>query len=90
MESRLRPKIKQRVQNGRWVCDTDKGTSVDRTKCGGYKKRNLCRVFPNMNKQVILGILWLAKENLHNYWTQVVVVVKKGHNWISLPLVKSQ
>ena len=34
-------------------------------KCGGYKGQISARVFPNMNKPMILGILWLSKENPH-------------------------
>ena len=43
-----------------------------------------------MNKQMILGITWLSKENPHIDWTQAAVVMKKGQNWISLPLTKAQ
>ena len=43
-----------------------------------------------MNKQMILGIPWLSKENPHIDWTQAAVVMKKGQDWISLPLAKSQ
>ena len=39
---------------------------------------------------MILRIPWLSKENPHIDWTQAAVVVKKGQNWISLPLAKSQ
>ena len=59
-------------------------------KCGGYRGDISARVFPNMNKQMILGIPWLSKENPHIDWTQTVVVMKKGQDWISLPLAKSQ
>ena len=59
-------------------------------KCGGYRGRISARVFPNMNKQMILGIAWLSKENPHIDWTQAVVIMKKGQEWISLPLAKSQ
>ena len=59
-------------------------------KCGGYRGEISARVFPNMNKQMILGILRLTKENPHIDWTQVAVVMKKGQNWISLPLAKAQ
>ena len=58
-------------------------------KCGGYRGDISAWVFPNMNKQMILGIPWLSKENPHIDWTQVVVVMKKGQDWISLPLAKS-
>ena len=43
-----------------------------------------------MNKQMILGIPWLSKENPHIDWTQAIVAMKKGQDWISLPLAKSQ
>ena len=59
-------------------------------KCGGYRGDISARVFPNMNKQMILGIPWLSKENPHIDWTQAAVVMKKGQDWISLPLAKSQ
>ena len=32
-------------------------------KCGGYKGEISTRVFPNMNKSMILEILWLSQEN---------------------------
>ena len=47
-------------------------------KCGGYRRQISARVFPNMNKQMILGIPWLSKENPPIDWTQDVVVMKKG------------
>ena len=34
-------------------------------KCGGYKGEISSQVFPNMDKQLILGIPWLLKENPH-------------------------
>ena len=57
-------------------------------KCGGYRGQISAQVFPNMNKPMILGILWLSKENPHIKWTQSTVVVNKDHQWISLPLAK--
>ena len=57
-------------------------------KCGGYRGQISARVFPNMNKPMILGIPWLSKENPHIDWTQATVVVNKDHQWISLPLAK--
>ena len=39
---------------------------------------------------MILGVPWLSKENPHIDWTQAIVVMKKGQEWISLPLAKSQ
>ena len=58
-------------------------------KCGGYRCEISARVFPNMNKQMIIGIPWLSKENPHIDCTQGVVVIKKGQNWISLSLANS-
>ena len=55
-------------------------------KCGGYRGKISARVFPNMNKQMILGISWLSEENPHIDWIQAVVVMKKGQDWISLRL----
>ena len=34
-------------------------------KCGGYRGEISAQVFPLMNKQVILRIPWLLKENPH-------------------------
>ena len=61
-----------------------------RVKCGGYRGEISARVFPNMNKQMILGIPWLSKENTHINWNQTTIVMKRDQNWISLPLAKSQ
>ena len=41
-----------------------------------------------MNKSVILGILWLSKEDPHIDWTRATMVVNKDHQWISLPFAK--
>ena len=57
-------------------------------KCGGYRGQISTRVFPNMNKPMILGIPWLSKENPHINWTQATVVVNKDHHWVSFPLAK--
>ena len=67
-----------------------KGRVQLKFKCGGYRGNISARVFPNMNKQMILGIPWLSKENPHIDWTQATVVMKKGQEWISLPFAKSQ
>ena len=34
-------------------------------KCGGYRGEISTQVFPNINKQMILGILWLSKKTSH-------------------------
>ena len=66
------------------------GQVQPKLKCGGYRGTVSARVFPNMNKQMILGISWLSEENPHIDWTQAIVVMKKGQDWISLPFAKSQ
>ena len=66
------------------------GRAQLKLKCGGYRGDISARVFPNMNKQMTLGIPWLSKENPHIDRTQAAVVMKKGQDWISLPLAKSQ
>ena len=48
-------------------------------KCGGYRGQISARVFPNMNKPMILGIPWLSKENPHIDWTQATMVENKDH-----------
>ena len=72
------------------IVDQTEGRVQFVLKCGGYRGKISTRVFPNMNKQMILGIPWLSKENPHIDWTQATVVMKKGQDWISLPLAKSQ
>ena len=32
-------------------------------RCGNYKERGLARVFPDLHKEIILGIPWLEKAN---------------------------
>ena len=57
-------------------------------KCGGYRGEISGRVFPNMNKSIILGIPYLSRETPRIDWTQTGVVMNKDHQWISLPLAK--
>ena len=57
-------------------------------RCGGYRGEISAQVLPNMNKSMILGILWLSKENPHIDWTEIVVVINKDHQWILLPFAK--
>ena len=47
-------------------------------KCGGYRGQISARVFPNMNKPMILGIPWLLKEFPHIDWTQSISGSKQG------------
>ena len=39
-------------------------------RCGKYKERVSARVFPNLHKEIILGIPWLEKANPVIDWTQ--------------------
>ena len=71
------------------VVKTEGGVQL-KLKCGGYTENVSARLFPNMNKQMILGIPLLSKENTHIDWTQATVVMKQGQDWISLPLAKPQ
>ena len=57
-----------------------------RFKCGGYRGTVQAKVFPGLQKPMILGIPWLQKENPHIDWTRGVVTVKQGQKWIELPL----
>lgn len=56
-------------------------------KCGGYRGTVQAKVFPSLQKPMILGIPWLQKENPHIDWTRGVVTVEQGQQWIELPLV---
>jgi hypothetical protein len=48
-------------------------------RCGGYTGRILARVFPNLHKEMILGIPWLRQTNPRIDWTnQRVPVVHCG------------
>ena len=44
-------------------------------RCGEYRGTVYARVFPRMNKQMILGIPWLSKENLRIDWAQGAITV---------------
>ena len=57
-------------------------------KCGAYHGVVEARVFPGLDKPMILGIPWLGKENPHIDWTRSTVVVQQKHQCISLPLVE--
>ena len=37
---------------------------------------------------MIIGMPWSVKENTHINWTQLIVVVQQGQDWISLLMVK--
>ena len=57
-----------------------------RFKCGGYRGTVQAKVFPGLQKPMILGIPWLQKQNLHIDWTRGVVTIERGQKWIELPL----
>ena len=57
-------------------------------KCGAYRGVVEARVFPGLDKPMILGIPWLRKENPHIDWTRSTVVVQQKNQWISLPIVQ--
>ena len=44
-------------------------------KCGEYRGTIYTRVFPRMNKQMILGIPWLSRENPHIDWAQGAITL---------------
>jgi hypothetical protein len=48
------------------------------------------KVFPGLQKNMILGIPWLTKENPHINWTIGTVVVKQDQQWIQLPLAQTR
>ena len=59
-------------------------------KCGGYRGTVQAKVFPGLQKPMILGIPWLQKENPHIDWTRGVVTVEQGQKWIELPLAQQK
>jgi hypothetical protein len=67
-----------------------KGRVQIRFKCGEYQGTVQAKVFPGLQKPVILGIPWLKKENPQIDWTQGSVTIQKGQKWIKLPLVSKR
>ena len=59
-------------------------------KCGGYRGTVQAKVFPGLQKPMILAIPWLQKENPHIDWTRGVVTVEQGQKWIELPLANQK
>lgn len=55
-------------------------------RCGGYKSQILARVFPNLHKEMILGIPWLEQANPHIDWKQRRVIVNHHGCDVVLPL----
>ena len=56
-------------------------------RCGNYKERVLTRVFPDLHKEIILGIPWLEKANPVIDWTQRRVRVFHRGCDVTLPLI---
>ena len=56
-------------------------------RCGGYKGRILARVFPNLHKEIILGIPWLRQANPAIDWAQRRVTVQHRGCDVVLPLI---
>ena len=44
-------------------------------RCSGYHGIVEARVFPQMSKPLILGMIWLVKENPHINWTRSTMLV---------------
>ena len=57
---------------------------------GGYKERILARVFPDLHKEIILGIPWLSQANPVIDWTQRRVRVFHRGSDITLSLIKKR
>ena len=53
--------------------------------CGNYKTRIMARVFPNLHEELILGTLWLVKENPTIDWATRRVIVEIGGTVYTLP-----
>ena len=57
-------------------------------KCGKYRALVQAKVFPGLQKPMILGIPWLAKENPQIDWTQGTILAQQTGAWMSLPLIR--
>ena len=55
-------------------------------KCGEYRGSVQAKIFPGLQKPMILGFPWLQRENPQIDWAQKAVVVNQGQKWIELPL----
>ncbi len=53
-------------------------------RCGKYRGTVLAKVFPGLQKGMILGMPWLQKENPQINWTQGEVLVQQGQEWVQL------
>ena len=59
-------------------------------RCGGYKGKILARVFPNLHKEIILGIPWLREANPSIDWIQRRVTVTARGSDITLPMTQQR
>ena len=59
-------------------------------RCGKYKERVIARVFPNLHKEIILGIPWLETANPVIDWAQRRVRVFHRGCDVTLPLIQKR
>ena len=57
-------------------------------RCGEYRGTVQAKVFPGLQKGMILGMPWFQKENPHINWTEGTVLVQQDRKWVQLPLQK--
>ena len=55
-------------------------------QCGDYRTKITARVFPNLHKEVILGMPWLIQENLAIDWARGQVHIQRQGNVLQLPV----
>ena len=56
-------------------------------RCGAYRGVIQAKVFPGLQKKMLLGMPWFQKENPHINWTQGEVLVQQDGEWVQLPLL---
>ena len=56
--------------------------------CGDYQRIIMARVFPNLHKEIILGMPWLLQENPTIDWTSGIVTIQEDGRILTLPLAK--
>ena len=57
-------------------------------KHGKYKNVIWARVFPHMQKQLILGMPWLVQEDPDISWSRWTMIMIRVGKWLNLPMVK--
>ena len=57
-------------------------------RCGGYKGKICARVFPNLHKEIILGIPWLSQVNPVIDWDERRVKLSYWGSDVVLPLTQ--